>query len=257
MYQDCLCVDEFNYYRNPPVWQDQTTQHLQLWDNNKLNPFPTHQNRFLFSPSFNPHSLNQNSMMPASTIKPKENACLPDQEPFFSGSAMTFCNSSSTSSLVSSPSVSPNTNSYPFISQNMASLISSEGNIPPQQYHQNNIMVPTNNTTFQYPSYLSSSLGPFSYSKLPTDGGSVKQAKCTKNKIYDCNICPRSFARKHDLQRHIRVHTGAKPYYCLNCEKSFARTDALKRHLRMEESCRMSPVIQALKNVGMRRYRNL
>ncbi|CEI97855.1 Putative NADH dehydrogenase (Quinone), G subunit [Rhizopus microsporus] len=39
--------------------------------------------------------------------------------------------------------------------------------------------------------------------------------------------------------------------------KAFARTDALKRHLRMEESCRMSPVIQALKNVGMRRYRNL
>ncbi|OAD08173.1 C2H2-type zinc finger transcription factor, partial [Mucor lusitanicus CBS 277.49] len=49
-------------------------------------------------------------------------------------------------------------------------------------------------------------------------------------KAFACCACPRSFARKHDLQRHIRVHTGAKPYSCLNCTKAFARTDALKRH---------------------------
>ncbi|CEP07210.1 hypothetical protein [Parasitella parasitica] len=76
-------------------------------------------------------------------------------------------------------------------------------------------------------------------------------------KAFPCSACTRSFARKHDLQRHIRVHTGAKPYSCLNCTKAFARTDALKRHLRMEETCRMSPVIQAMKNTGSRRYRNL
>ncbi|KAL0140785.1 hypothetical protein V8B55DRAFT_1587645 [Mucor lusitanicus] len=76
-------------------------------------------------------------------------------------------------------------------------------------------------------------------------------------KAFACCACPRSFARKHDLQRHIRVHTGAKPYSCLNCTKAFARTDALKRHLRMEEACRMSPVIQAMKSTGSRRYRNL
>ncbi|KAI8149827.1 hypothetical protein BJV82DRAFT_491945, partial [Fennellomyces sp. T-0311] len=50
---------------------------------------------------------------------------------------------------------------------------------------------------------------------------------------YPCYLCTRAFARKHDLQRHIRVHTGAKPYACLCCKKAFARTDALKRHLRM------------------------
>ncbi|KAI9322388.1 hypothetical protein BX666DRAFT_1835972, partial [Dichotomocladium elegans] len=68
-----------------------------------------------------------------------------------------------------------------------------------------------------------------------------------------CYLCSRAFARKHDLQRHIRVHTGAKPYACLCCKKAFARTDALKRHLRMEEACRTSPEIQAMKCAGKRR----
>lgn len=77
------------------------------------------------------------------------------------------------------------------------------------------------------------------------------------NRPYQCHLCSRSFARKHDLQRHIRVHTGDKPYACLCCKKAFARTDALKRHLRMEEVCRTSPQIQAMKVIGKRRYKNL
>ncbi|KAH8551367.1 hypothetical protein BGW37DRAFT_493380 [Umbelopsis sp. PMI_123] len=62
-----------------------------------------------------------------------------------------------------------------------------------------------------------------------------------------CPMCPRAFARKHDLQRHIRVHTGAKPYVCPCCQRSFARTDALRRHFRMEETCRSSPEVQEMK----------
>ncbi|CAO3615234.1 unnamed protein product [Cunninghamella blakesleeana] len=77
------------------------------------------------------------------------------------------------------------------------------------------------------------------------------------NRPYKCMKCVKAFARKHDLQRHTRVHTGAKPYFCLCCKKDFARTDALKRHLRMEAACRNSPAIQHLKNTGKRRYRNL
>ncbi|KAI9287352.1 hypothetical protein BC943DRAFT_263962, partial [Umbelopsis sp. AD052] len=49
-------------------------------------------------------------------------------------------------------------------------------------------------------------------------------------KRFPCSLCQRSFARNHDLHRHMRVHTGDKPYVCPCCSKGFARTDALKRH---------------------------
>ncbi|KAJ2965124.1 hypothetical protein NQZ79_g177 [Umbelopsis isabellina] len=78
---------------------------------------------------------------------------------------------------------------------------------------------------------------------------STKKGQTNKSLVRECQcpMCPRAFARKHDLQRHIRVHTGAKPYSCPCCHRSFARTDALRRHFRMEESCRASPQVQEMK----------
>ncbi|CAO3643413.1 unnamed protein product [Mucor hiemalis] len=78
-----------------------------------------------------------------------------------------------------------------------------------------------------------------------------------ESRPYPCHMCKRAFARKHDLQRHIRVHTGDKPYQCPCCKKSFARTDALKRHLRMEEHCRSSEQVQTMKSLGRRKFKNL
>ncbi|KAL0091177.1 hypothetical protein F4703DRAFT_1710600, partial [Phycomyces blakesleeanus] len=51
-----------------------------------------------------------------------------------------------------------------------------------------------------------------------------------EHKPHGCTVCEKSFARKHDLGRHMRIHTGDKPYMCLCCKKAFARTDALSRH---------------------------
>lgn len=248
MYQDCLCLNELNFYGNGSIWQDSSlpthnnnhgNNTYPLWDK-PIQPCP---DQFLISASFEPcysGPFNFEGNQPL----------LIDSEPTANlAAAMTFCSSSS-SSLVSSPSLT-HYNNNTCIMPNMIPFTTSN-----DPMFLNNPM-PVNH----HAPFIPADMNPMLYASLPlqpTQTRDVKPTKCTaKNKIYDCNLCPRSFARKHDLQRHIRVHTGAKPYYCLNCEKAFARTDALKRHLRMEESCRMSPVIQALKNVGMRRYRNL
>ncbi|KAJ1860660.1 hypothetical protein LPJ78_004353, partial [Coemansia sp. RSA 989] len=42
--------------------------------------------------------------------------------------------------------------------------------------------------------------------------------------------CDRSFARKSDLVRHFRIHTGVKPFACpwADCDKRFIQRSALK-----------------------------
>ncbi|KAJ2775116.1 hypothetical protein IWQ56_000230, partial [Coemansia nantahalensis] len=46
--------------------------------------------------------------------------------------------------------------------------------------------------------------------------------------------CGRSFARKSDLVRHTRIHTGVKPFPCTwgGCDKSFIQRSALNVHFR-------------------------
>ncbi|TPX44887.1 hypothetical protein SeLEV6574_g04228 [Synchytrium endobioticum] len=53
---------------------------------------------------------------------------------------------------------------------------------------------------------------------------------------FECEKCPATFARIHDLRRHIRsVHSRTRNFKCTYCRLSFARSDALKRHLDIEE----------------------
>ncbi|CAO3565049.1 unnamed protein product [Mortierella alpina] len=77
-----------------------------------------------------------------------------------------------------------------------------------------------------------------SSSSSSISAGQLQQQQQQQSKPFPCHLCTRIFSRKHDLQRHIRVHTGSKPYLCMNCQKAFARTDALSRHYKVEDACR-------------------
>ena len=49
------------------------------------------------------------------------------------------------------------------------------------------------------------------------------------NRPFCCTTCPASFARNHDLKRHVRLH-DKKAWKCGGCQKFFSRRDAIKRH---------------------------
>lgn len=48
--------------------------------------------------------------------------------------------------------------------------------------------------------------------------------------VYKCFTCGKEFKRKDHLQKHVIIHSDAKPFPCLVCGKSFARKDRLKDH---------------------------
>jgi len=48
---------------------------------------------------------------------------------------------------------------------------------------------------------------------------------------FQCEFCPSAFSRKHDLKRHIKIHTGSTPAHkCKHCGKNYARVEALAKH---------------------------
>ncbi|PPQ95326.1 hypothetical protein CVT26_008172 [Gymnopilus dilepis] len=55
------------------------------------------------------------------------------------------------------------------------------------------------------------------------------QRSHSTHRPYRCSMCPASFARNHDLKRHIRLHER-KAWKCGGCHKVFSRRDAIKRH---------------------------
>lgn len=55
----------------------------------------------------------------------------------------------------------------------------------------------------------------------------------SRDKVFTCKICARSFGYKHVLQNHERTHTGEKPFECPECHKRFTRDHHLKTHMRL------------------------
>ena len=50
-----------------------------------------------------------------------------------------------------------------------------------------------------------------------------------------CQYCNRGFTAKCELEKHERVHTGAKPYSCDTCGSCFRQLGTLKSHIRTHD----------------------
>jgi len=51
-------------------------------------------------------------------------------------------------------------------------------------------------------------------------------------KPYHCSVCNKGFIKKHVLEEHMNIHTGARPYKCLFCDKSCANQSNSFKHMR-------------------------
>lgn len=56
--------------------------------------------------------------------------------------------------------------------------------------------------------------------------------KAGSKKVFECDMCDKTFGYKHVLQNHRKVHTGEKSFRCLLCDKCFRRDHHLKVHIR-------------------------
>ena len=66
-------------------------------------------------------------------------------------------------------------------------------------------------------------------SEISLAHGNKMQAE---NKICPCLQCENCFKNVHDLQRHLRTHTGEKPSQCSMCNSAFRHASHLKDHMR-------------------------
>ena len=68
--------------------------------------------------------------------------------------------------------------------------------------------------------------GNFYYTEIAEGTG----PQCPSLKIYSCEFCSYKSAKKIDVTRHRRVHTGERPFKCELCSYSSTQQANLLRH---------------------------
>lgn len=56
-------------------------------------------------------------------------------------------------------------------------------------------------------------------------------SKAKEEKLYQCEMCTKSFANHNSLETHKRTHTGSMPYSCIVCSRQFKQSSHLYSHM--------------------------
>ncbi|KAG1654984.1 Zinc finger protein 836 [Nymphon striatum] len=59
----------------------------------------------------------------------------------------------------------------------------------------------------------------------------MNNIKPLEEKVYECNVCQKSFERIGSLTKHMQIHINAKPFECDICHKCFTQSSNLKVHI--------------------------
>ncbi|KAK7571879.1 hypothetical protein V9T40_014351 [Parthenolecanium corni] len=56
--------------------------------------------------------------------------------------------------------------------------------------------------------------------------------ECSPKPTHPCAVCPKTFKRRQDLDRHAVIHQAEKPHCCMVCDARFNDASTLRTHLR-------------------------
>ncbi|KAF9136446.1 hypothetical protein BGX30_011187 [Mortierella sp. GBA39] len=86
---------------------------------------------------------------------------------------------------------------------------------------------------------------PFNLRSHRATHAGVKPYVCTHEDEKN-EVCGWSFARRHDLERHVRSrHSTEKLFKCKTCPIQCGRSDAFKRHLQRHPACGLAAQLEA------------